>query len=281
MPHARALWPRLLILFVCLLIGRSLSASEAARAPVGGLMYAEIERQPEAARRIEVVPVTPAEIAGMCDQAGAFAARAEGVPPKVLQAITLTETGRSLDGAHRAWPWTVNMEGVGKWFATREEALAYVMVHYERGARSFDVGCFQINYRWHGNAFRSIEEMFDPRVNALYAAGFLRRLYGETGSWSKSAGAYHSRTPEFAKRYAKRFDRILAGLGGKAAPPPVTGEYVHNMEVVGDLPEIRHVADASERPRAEPLPATPGSLASGGLFVQVAPLLTQPRKGLY
>ena len=101
-------------------------------------------------------------ISDICLRAGQTAARRAGVPEPVLLAITLTETGRVMNGRHRPWPWTVNMEGVGKWFDTREEALAYVRAHHARGARSYDVGCFQINYRWHGQAFASIEAMFDP-----------------------------------------------------------------------------------------------------------------------
>ncbi|WP_324753296.1 transglycosylase SLT domain-containing protein [Roseovarius sp. Pro17] len=102
------------------------------------------------------------------------------------------------------------MEGVGKWFSSRDDALGYVSAKYDTGARSFDVGCFQINYRWHGENFSSINEMFDPEANALYAARFLKRLYAEKNDWSEAAGAYHSRTKKYSTRYRKRFDRILA-----------------------------------------------------------------------
>ena len=70
----------------------------------------------------------------------------------------------------------------------------------------------QINYRWHGHAFPSLEDMFDPEWTATYAAQFLRTLYEERGSWSAAAGAYHSLTPELAQKYRARFDRLLAGL---------------------------------------------------------------------
>ncbi|MDH3263634.1 MAG: transglycosylase SLT domain-containing protein, partial [Paracoccaceae bacterium] len=146
------------------------------------------------------------------------AARESGVPLSVLRAISLTETGRQRDGAFKPWPWTVNMEGAGIWFDSEDEARAYVFRHHQRGARSYDVGCFQLNYRWHGQHFASIEEMFDPLANARYAARFLSDLHAETGDWSRAAGAYHSRTREYADRYRTRFDRIRARLDG--APPP-------------------------------------------------------------
>jgi hypothetical protein len=152
------------------------------------------------------------QIASICDSAAIVASREIGVPLDVLRAIALTETGRKKGGEFLPWPWTVNMEGAGKWFDDMQSAQTYVDNHFDRGARSFDVGCFQINYRWHGQAFSSIEEMFDPISNARYAARFLRDLHGEFGDWSAAAGAYHSRTPKFANKYKARFDRIRANL---------------------------------------------------------------------
>lgn len=148
----------------------------------------------------------------ICDQAAAYAAQKTGVPVSVLQAISITETGRKTGGVLRPWPWTVNMEGKGKWFDNEDEARAYVYKNYKRGARSFDVGCFQINYKWHGHAFTSIAEMFDPAPNALYAAKFLLKLYNEKGSWDKAAGAYHSRTLKHATKYEKRFKTYHAAI---------------------------------------------------------------------
>jgi len=171
-----------------------------------------------------IASVDRPKIASICDEAARIAARESDVPLDVLRAISLTETGRKADGSFLPWPWTVNMEGIGKWFDDPASARAYVDKHFARGARSFDVGCFQINYKWHGQAFESIEAMFDPVTNARYAAGFLRDLYAEMGDWSKAAGAYHSRTPKFARKYAARFDRIRAGLGNMPATSPGPSE---------------------------------------------------------
>jgi len=158
----------------------------------------------------------------ICDQAAAYAAQKTGVPVSVLQAISLTETGRNRNGEMRPWPWTVNMEGKGVWFDNEDDARAYVYKNYKRGARSFDVGCFQINYKWHGHEFASIEEMFEPNPNALYAANFLLKLYREKGDWSSAAGAYHSRTPKYADKYEERFNAFRkALLGNDASPPPL------------------------------------------------------------
>ena len=175
-----------------------------------------------------------AETAAICDAAALRGAETGDAPADILRALTRTETGRKLEGKLRPWPWTVNMEGAGHWFDTLSEARAFVVREYQRGARSFDVGCFQINYKWHKEGFSSIDEMFDPLANALYAARFLRELYAETGSWNAAAGAYHSRTREYADRYAARFAelrrRYLAEDAGQAPIQP--------GDAIPDIPDI-------------------------------------------
>ena len=196
--------------------------------------------------------------AATCEQVASQAARSEGVPLSVMMAIALNETGRKSDGKFRAWPWTVNMEGAGHWFDTREEALAYAAAEFDRGARSFDVGCFQINYKWHGQHFSSIEEMFDPERNALYAARFLRSLYFEQGSWEAAAGAYHSRTPDKAEKYAARFSRFRSKL---------LDEGEENIPEIPDIVLAAYGTDAPPEPRVNsfPLLQAGGGSALGSL----------------
>lgn len=183
------------------------------------------------------------DLSTVCDRAAVEAAAGSNVPVSVLKAISLTETGRDRGGETRPWPWTVNMEGKGMWFETREAALAYVYEHYKRGARSFDVGCFQINYKWHHENFSSIEEMFDPSANARYAARFLTSLHAESGDWETAAGAFHSRTPKYADRYKARFAAFRAryahedGLPLVVKPPlaPVTTARVEKPGLVAPV----------------------------------------------
>lgn len=173
------------------------------------------------------VPARPGDLPALCESAAREAARLTGVPAEVLLAIALAETGRRIPGGRqlRPWPWTVNQGGDGRWFATREEALAHAGAALDAGGRNIDLGCFQLNHRWHAGGFPSLEAMLDPAANALYAARFLRRLHEAQGDWSRAAGAYHSGTPEFALRYRTRFDTLLAGLAGpdsRFQPPPET-----------------------------------------------------------
>jgi hypothetical protein len=205
----------------------------------------------------------PADPAALCDAAATQASRETGVPLAVLRAIALTETGRRRGGRFRPWPWTVNMEGTGRWFETEAEARSFVERHHALGARSFDVGCFQLNYRWHGQGFRSIAEMFHPLLNARYAARFLADLRAETGSWSRAAGAYHSRTPLHAERYRARFDRILAQLEGAGAADTGPESWRTAGGPVGGE-AAAEAASRADRPRVNTFPLLRAAAEGGG-----------------
>lgn len=171
--------------------------------------------------------------ANPCDLAAAWAADATGVPVSVLLAVARVETGRARDGALQPWPWTTNVAGQGRWFDNRQEAETFLLRQILTGQRSFDVGCFQLNYRWHGKAFRSMDHMLDPQANALYAAEFLRDLHTEFGSWERAVGAYHSRTQSYADRYLKRFRPIYAEV--LHMRPPAQPAVVSTRSPLGSL----------------------------------------------
>ena len=152
----------------------------------------------------------PSDPSLKCDYAAAQAAEVTGVPIDILLAITRVETGRGREEPH-PWPWTINADGLGDWYETREAAVAAATTHLTDGTGTFDVGCFQLNIRWHGDQFESLSDMFDPMKNAAYAAAFLAQLYQESGDWSAAVSAYHSRTPELADRYLHKVKAVLSG----------------------------------------------------------------------
>lgn len=153
--------------------------------------------------------------AALCLRAARTAASATGVPLRILQAISLAETGRTVGKARVPWPWAINLAGKSYWFGNRAEAMDFARKQRGDGRRNFDIGCFQLNYRWHGNGFDSLAAMFDPTTNALYAARFLDRLHDEFGDWTRAVGAYHSRTPAYARRYAANVARLKARLNSR------------------------------------------------------------------
>lgn len=161
-------------------------------------------------------PPVLANQASLCRLAAQNASARTGVPQDVLLAITLAETGRSIGGNAQPWPWSMNTGGQSHWFATAEELYSAAESRLSAGATNIDLGCFQLNHRWHAAGFSSLQAMIDPDQNALYAARFLADLYRETGDWAAAAAAYHSRTPQYANAYRAKFETILARLQGQS-----------------------------------------------------------------
>lgn len=169
--------------------------------------YAAPARAPmEAARAAQDIPV--ADDPGACVRAILAAQARHGIPNNILLGIGLQEAGTRRGGHLTVWPWAVNAEGTGRLLDNRSQAISWARAQMGNGVRSIDVGCMQINLRWHPEAFASLEEGFDPDRNADYAARFLRDLYDQSGNWTLAAGSYHSFTP-------KKRDKYLSSLRGK------------------------------------------------------------------
>ena len=154
------------------------------------------------------------------------AERAMGIPQHLLSAIALAETGR-WDEASRAsfaWPWTVMAQGRGRYFSTKQEAVAEVKRLTAQGITNIDVGCMQINLYYHGGAFANLAEALDPAANVAYAGEYLKSLFASTGSWTQAAAYYHSTTPHLSAAYKQKVvdlwnrTRRLAGVEGAAEP---------------------------------------------------------------
>lgn len=129
------------------------------------------------------------------------------IPGNLLLGIGLQEAGLRRDGDLTVWPWTANAEGEGRFFDSPEAAEDWVRSRLNAGIASVDVGCMQVNLRWHPEAFASLDEGFDPAKNVDYAARLLKKLYQKTGDWGTAAGAYHSQTPEYQEAYLSRLSR--------------------------------------------------------------------------
>lgn len=178
-----------------------------------------------------LLPAISGDTIGRCIAEILQAQKRYAIPNNLLLGIGLQEAGVSRGGRLTVWPWAVNAAGEGRLFDSRAAAMSWVRERQASGVQSIDVGCMQINLRWHPNAFTSLEQGFDPVVNVDYAARFLRGLYAETGDWMRAAGAYHSRTPDRAAVYlaslrrnvAVANDRIDAfhSLAGASAVSPV------------------------------------------------------------
>lgn len=125
---------------------------------------------------------------GPCEAAMATASARHGVPLAILYAVGLTETG----AGGRLQPLAMNGGGESYVASSREDGVRKLAAFRAKGVTLVDIGCMQINHRWHGERFASADEMFDPERNVDYAAQFLAGLRRSEGSWTMAAARYNA-----------------------------------------------------------------------------------------
>lgn len=163
---------------------------------------------------------TPAEAAArVCLEHTDRFEKQQGLPPQILGAISLAESGRWNAEKREtiAWPWTIYAQGQGRFFPTKAAALGEVRRLIEGGARNIDVGCMQINLMHHGDAFGSLEEALEPASNVAYAARFIKRLHRDTRSWTQAIAFYHSRTQALNLPYRHKVYQFWGEMRRRAA----------------------------------------------------------------
>lgn len=118
------------------------------------------------------------------------------IPKGLLLGIGKAEAIRKINNKYIIWPWTINHAGKSLFFDNKEQMKNYVFKNLKRKDFNIDVGCMQINIKWHKNNFKKISDMFEVNPNISYAASFLKQLKNKHGSWDKAIKHYHSSDPK-------------------------------------------------------------------------------------
>lgn len=145
-------------------------------------------------------------------------ARAHGVPPNILYALSLTESGLTISHkpnrkVFRPWPWTLNVEKKSYYYPTRRAAWEALTGFLEQG-KVVDIGLAQVNWKWHKKRLIDPWQALEPYFNLRVGAQILREQYNASGDWWTAIGHYHASaaTPEArarAQQYRVRVGRHL------------------------------------------------------------------------
>jgi soluble lytic murein transglycosylase-like protein len=147
----------------------------------------------------------------ICERELARASAKYSIPLPILYAVGLTESG--YNGSLQ--PYTLYMEGKGHVSSNLQDALKLFREAHGRGVQLIDIGCMQVNYYWHKQEFRTLEEMFDPRLNVEQAARFLQTLRKRHGTWTMALARYNAgpKNTVAQKRYVCRIMKHLVSAG--------------------------------------------------------------------
>ena len=140
--------------------------------------------------------------------------QANRIPPGLVMAVALAESGRWLpeDQETKPWPWTVTSGKDSFYLPSKDAAIAKVRELKASGRSNIDVGCMQINLHYHPDAFASLEDAFDPNTNVAYGTKFLKELRMRTRSWGKATAFYHSQDRARGNAYRTKVYRFWRGL---------------------------------------------------------------------
>lgn len=137
----------------------------------------------------------------------AAAAHHAGVHPDLLSSIVWVES--------RAWPWALNVAGVGLYPRTRAEA-EWILGGV---GDDVDIGYAQVSYRHWGRALGLRKaDLLEPWTNLILGALILRQSMDREAGWG-GVGRYHSATPHRKLFYAYRVAKALSMM--EAARRPV------------------------------------------------------------
>lgn len=130
------------------------------------------------------------------------------IPPDLLLAVAITESGRH----GMPWPWTLDVDGLPEYFRNRRATVQAAQAAVRAGHTRVDIGPMQIDWRYHGAMFPSLAALTHPFMNIAAAGRILARLHARTGNWWTAVGDYHSATPALGRPYMWRVYHVYEGL---------------------------------------------------------------------
>ena len=145
-----------------------------------------------------------------------LAAQRAGIPSTVLYAVALQESGIRRNGRIVPWPWSLNVAGQSRRYATRADACAGL----QRAMRStphtrIDAGLGQINLGYHQQRYSTACDLLDPYRNLAIAAEILKEQHNPGEDWLVAIGRYHRPAGgEPAARYRRSVSHHLARVQG-------------------------------------------------------------------
>lgn len=127
------------------------------------------------------------------------------------------------------WPWTLNVAGESRRYATRKAACTGLL----EALRSFpatriDAGLGQINLGHQKQRYRRPCDLLDPYYNLAQAADILREKHTVNEDWLLAIGRYHRPAGgEPAARYRRSVARHLQRVQGPCASTCLTRKEQH------------------------------------------------------
>lgn len=143
-----------------------------------------------------------------------IAAQRADVPPEVLYAVALQETGLAINHRLVPWPWTINVARVPHRYNSQEQACDALLASIQNTPLTrIDVGLGQINLGYQQHRYQHPCHLLLPYHNLAIAADILREHHKPGDDWLIAIGQYHHPAGgDLAERYRQRVNLHLARI---------------------------------------------------------------------
>lgn len=164
-----------------------------------------------------------------------------GVDSEILYAIALTESGNSFNGMREygPWPWTLNVNGEAKFYASREAARRALQKEVDKGNEKVAVGMFQIYLKYNSHYAENPVDLLDPVVN-LYAGSMVLRDCGKRYDTTRDVlSCYYSGDVDeagldYAERVLRKANRWGRPFRLSGSEPAVRFTHAESADQSGD-----------------------------------------------
>jgi len=183
--------------------------------------------------------------ADSCTEAAVSVEAERDLPPGLLQAISLTESG--FDGTPH--PYALRIGGRSFYPATAEQAEKLLVPRRGRPVHHANVGCMQLSLAGYGWAFGHHMGILEPEANMRMAAEYLVDWMQARGSWTAAVMRYQGGTPRAQQAYVCRVWSYLRVLQPTSADVLDAGHCASTAEPRIDPRTIalgRHLRQAAQ-----------------------------------
>ena len=160
-----------------------------------------------------LAPAVAAAGSNPCTASIAQAESKHNIPPGLLQAMALLESG--LNG--QPYPWALNLSGRVVYASNQDAAQKMLGDRQAAGRKNLYAGCLQLSVRHHRGSFASLGDMLTPQRNVGYAARYLAGHYLDYGDWQAAVRRYNGGKPRQSAAYFCRVWRILVEIRPETA----------------------------------------------------------------
>ena len=146
------------------------------------------------------------KVARLCSKRFPIEEHKSKIPPILLPAIAVTESGRWSEklGMNVPWPWSIRVDGQKYFFDTKEEAISRAGEFIEDG-KTVAIGCMMLS----PDNTANLHALFDPATNMAMGANKLSKEHDKQGDWIRATAAYNPAAPNYMGEIEKNWNTIV------------------------------------------------------------------------